>query len=217
MSRARVLTALSVLILLPSGVLGAAPTLREATLKVTFINSSTCEVDAGFRVAHGATATLEHRLQLFEGTSVEVLEISGATPLRPAYTSARTQVLDLQTPSPDADSYRVRYRVVQLEERAYRCPLWLPTAPSDGRSLGVQVAVRLPAGATPSGGGFPAFRWAESEGVARLGHIPAFVRVPFNQAGHAAIHSWNINRLMDGTAILLLVVGMAGFIWRKRR
>ncbi len=219
MPRARVLSALWVLMLLPPpAALAAPPILRDANLKVTFTNSNTCEVDAGFSVTPGTATSLEHRLQLFEGTSVEVIRDLRRRAASPGlHLRANTGSSQLQAPSPDAHSYTVRYRVIQLEGRAFRCPLWLPTAPSDGRSLGVQVAVRLPAGATPSGGGFPALRWVASEGVARLGHVPAFVRVPFNEAGRPPTGSWNINRVMDGTAILLLVVGMVGFIWRKRR
>jgi hypothetical protein len=60
-------------------------------------------------------------------------------------------------------------------------------------------------------------RWGAAEGVARLGHVPAFVRVPFHVGGQPGPNEWNVSRLMDGTAVVLLVAGMVAFIWRKRR
>lgn len=212
-----VLLAIAISALLASPVLAAPPVLRGATLKVTFADTTTCDVEAVFSLLPGTATSIEHRLQLFEGTQVELLELSGAQLLRPSYASGRTQVLELRPASPAPDTYGLRYRAVQFAERAYRCPLWIPTAPSDGRSLNVQLGVVLPPGAVPWGGGFPALRWGATEGVARLGHVPAFVRVPFGERGRSEADAWNVSRLMDGTAVVLLVAGMVAFIWRKRR
>jgi hypothetical protein len=215
--RTRVLIALTLWTLIAVPVFGSGPGLREANIRVTFVDTGTCEVDAAFAVVPGTATSLEHRLQIFDGTSVELRDLAGADLVRPAYTAGRTQVLQVQPTSATEQRYTIRYRVVQPRDRAYRCPLWVPTAPSDGQSVNVHIAVVMPAGATPLGGGFPALRWAADQGVARLGHVPAFVRVPFTEAGGAGATAWNISQLMDGTAVLLLVAGTAAFIWRKRR
>jgi hypothetical protein len=216
-SSLRVVFAVAICTLLSAPLLAAPPSLHEANVKVMFTDTTTCEVDVAFKVSPGTATSLEHRLQLFEGTRVEVLGITGADLLRPAYPSGRTQVLELHAPPPAVNNYTVRYRVIQLPDQAYRCPLWVPTAPSDGRSLNVQIAVVLPAGAAPAGGGFPALRWAATGGVVTLGHVPAFVRVPFRGAGQAPPVAWDISRMMDLIAVVFLVVGMVAFIWRKRR
>jgi hypothetical protein len=45
---------------------------------------------------------------------------------------------------PDQAAYGFRYRAVQAAPRAHRCPIWLPTAPTDGRSRPVRLGIDLP-------------------------------------------------------------------------
>ena len=150
----RALVAVAVWAIIGGPLLAAGPTLRDANLKIAYADMTTCQVEARFSVVPGTATTLEHRLQLFDGSTVEVLDISGADLYRPAYVSGRTQVLELRPGSPTLHSYTLRYRVGQPADRAYRCPLWLPVAPSDGRSLNVEVGVALPAGAAAAGAAF---------------------------------------------------------------
>ena len=57
---------------------------------------------------------------------------------------------------------------------AFRCPIWLPTTPADGRSRAVRLIATLPSGASPSGT-MPSFAWVDGTGT---GHArpPAGVR-----------------------------------------
>ena len=81
--------------------------------------------------------------------------------------------------------YSLRYAVEQPRSSAGRCPLWIPTVPAEGRSQAVALRVRIPAGATAAGT-MPWLAWVGQEGSATLGHLPAFVRVPYAMPGEPA-------------------------------
>jgi hypothetical protein len=108
-------------------------------------------------------------------------------------------------------TYALHYQVVQPAEGAFRCPLWLPTTPADGRSRAVRLTVTLPPGAQPSGT-MPAFSWQDGVGSATLGHLPAFVRVAYAADGEPA--PWSLARLMDGVSVGVLAV--ASLVWLRR-
>jgi hypothetical protein len=59
----------------------------------------------------------------------------------------------------------------------------------------------------------PAFSWVGAEGTASIGHLPAFVRVPYALPGEPA--PWNIARVMDVVSVLTLVA--ATLAWARSR
>lgn len=193
--------------------LAAQAVLRQAEIAVTYADRLSCEVEARFRVSPGPASVIEHRLPTAEGSAVALIDAS--RPVQAPRPAGRTQVLEIPAAAGE-EAYGFRYRVVQPPDLAYRCPLWLPTTPADGQSRGIEVRVSLPAGAAATGGGFPSFDWGPDGGRTLLGHVPAFVVVPFSEAGTPAAGAWNLSRIMDTTAVLLLVTGMAAFILRKR-
>jgi len=187
----------------------AAPVLTSAQANIRFASSVECEVGLTL-VVSGATE-IEHRLELLDGASVELLEVRDATEARAPRDVGRTRSLVL-TPSVPGGNYTFRYRVEQASARRHRCPLWLPTVPADGRTRAVRVEVDLPAG-TVASGTMPAFAWAGPHGVATLAHLPAFVIVPFAAEGSA--RPWDVSRVMDAAAIVTLVG--ASTLWLRRQ
>lgn len=187
----------------------AAPLLTGAQAAVRFDGPGSCAVALSVTVT-GATS-IEHRLELLEGASVDAVRIEGATEATPPHDIGRTRTVTL-TPAVDGAVYSLHYRIAQSPSRPYRCPLWLPTVPADGRSRAVRVEVELPAGQTASGT-MPAFSWTGSRGVATLPHLPAFVIVPFAPAG--SVRPWDVSRVMDVAAVASLA--LASVLWMRRR
>jgi hypothetical protein len=186
----------------------AAPVLTAAEAVIRFTSSTQCEVTLTLAVS--GAAEVEHRLELLEGAHVELTSVAGAAAASSPRTIGRTSALVLAPAKPGA-TYTIAYRVTQAPARPYRCPVWLPTAPADGRSRNVQLHVHVPAGARP-GGTMPGFVWTGERGQATLGHLPAFVRVPFTAAG--AQPSWDVSRVMD--VVTLLVLAGASGLWLRR-
>lgn len=185
----------------------AAPVLAAASAEVRFERADVCAV--ALRLTVTGTTTVEHRLEVRAGTSVELLGVEGATVSSPPRDLGRTRALALTTtPAP----YTINYRVTQGPGWTHRCPLWLPTIPTDGRSRAVAVAVTLPAGATP-GSTMPALSWSDATGRATLAHMPAALIVPFSGVGGSS--PLDVARLMDVTAVASLVVGTGW--WLRRR
>lgn len=187
----------------------AAPVLTSAQATIRFESATQCEVSLTL-VVSGAT-DIEHRLELLEGASVELLEVRDAALAGAPSDLGRTRVLRL-APSVPGGNYTFRYRVAQTPARPNRCPMWLPTAPADGRSRDVRLVVDVPAG-TVASGTMPTFTWSGSTGTAVVPHLPAFVIVPFVAAG--AARPWDVSRVMDAAAILTLVGASA--IWLRRQ
>ena len=186
--------------------LTAAATVTGADVRVTFDSPTSCTV----AMALGVDAdTVEHRIEIADGTSVEQLDIAGARRIGETKEVGRTRALVLE---PESDRYSLNYRVTQPASRASRCPLWIPTTPTAGRGRVVRITVRVPPGATARGT-MPTFEWDGDEGTAAISHLPAFVRVPFALAGEPA--PWNVARIMDATAIATLLA--ATVIWTRRR
>lgn len=186
----------------------AAPVLRAAAVHVEQRSPTSCRVDASFTI-EGAVE-VEHRVEVLDGAVVSVPELSGAVSAGGPRAIGRTRALTLR---PSTASYRLRYEVAQPDSGRFRCPLWLPTTPADGRSRAVTVTVDLPAHAEPSGT-MPAFAWSGSTGTATLGHVPAFVRVPYAAPG--VTPPWNLPRLMDAASLGVLVLASLAW-WRRGR
>jgi hypothetical protein len=183
------------------------PVLRSATAAIAITSPTSCEVTLTLTVDNATE--VEHRVEIVEGASLVLSEISGAAPAAEPRTIGRTRALFVAPQRPD---YVLRYHVDQPADWAYRCPLWLPTTPTDGRSREVHITVSLPPGATPVGT-MPAFAWSGREGSATLAHLPAFVRVPYSTPGQPA--PWNIARLMDILTVFVLVAATG--VWARRQ
>lgn len=202
---ARVLACVCALWALP-GQVHAAAVLTAADVRIEFRSPTACTV--ALTVSVSGAAEVEHRLALASGAAVELTGIDGAEAVGAARDVGRTRALVVR---PSQPAYTIRYAVTNGEGGGHRCALWLPTTPADGRSRNVQLHVQVPVGAVP-GGSMPGFVWTGERGEATLGHLPAFVRVSFAEAG--ARPSWDVSRVMD--LVTLLVLAVASALWIRR-
>lgn len=184
----------------------SAPVLQSAVVEVRFISPAICQV--ALTSAVGDAATVEHRIEMASGTQVELVTLRGGALERPPADVGRTRALVVR---PAGGEYTLDYRVSLPPDRTYRCPLWLPAAPADGRSRSVRIDVAIPDSASPTGT-MPAFVWTGSRGTATVGHLPSFVLVPFSAPG--AARPWDVSRVMDAVAIATLI--LASLIWLRR-
>lgn len=184
----------------------AAPVLREARADIRFTAPTACDVRLTVLVDGAAEVT--HRLDVRSGTQVVFEGVDGAAVAAEPADIGLTRALTVR---PESGAYTLRYGVTLPADRAYRCPVWLPTTPADGRSRAVVLRVTLPEGATPSST-MPVFQWTGGTGEAVGGHLPAFVAVPFAAAGEP--RPWDVSRVMDGAAIGTLVAGT--LLWLRR-
>ena len=196
-TRRALLVGAAVVVLLP-GSASAAARLVSADVRVEFQSPTACTVELGVTLADAVQ--VEHRVEIADGGRVDLIDVSGATPAGPPADIGRTRALTLR---PEGASYTLRYEVQLPAARASRCPLWIPTVAADLRAASVRVTTRLPSGARAAGT-MPTFRWNGDEGTATIGHLPAFVRVPYAMPGEPA--PWNIGRIMDIFSIATLVV-----------
>jgi hypothetical protein len=196
-------------VLAAASTLCAAPVLRSADLKITITSPTSCDVTIALAIEGGSD--IDHRIESFEGSRIELAAIRGARQVGDVRAIGRSQLLVLR---PDAGSYEFRYRAVQPPGRADRCPIWLPAVPTDGRSRSVHLEVDLPAATTP-GTSMPAFTWTAAHGAVTLGHLPAVVRVPYTREGEA--RGWGIDAMMDAVAMAVFAVATALWTWRARR
>ena len=192
-----------------SSVVCAAPVLRSADVEITVTSPTSCEVTMALVIEGGSD--VDHRIEMFEGSRIELAAIRGAQRVDGVRVIGRSQSLVLR---PDAESYAFRYRVVQPPGRDHRCPIWLPAVPTDGRSKAVRLEVDLPAATTP-GASMPAFTWTGARGAATLGHLPAVVLVPYTPEGDA--RAWGIDAMMDAFAIAVFVGATVVWTWLARR
>jgi hypothetical protein len=188
----------------------AAAHLTSADVKITFQSPTACTVELGVTIADAVQ--VEHRVEIAEGGRVDLIEVSGATPEGPPTDIGRTRALTLR---PESATYTLRYDVQLPAARAGRCPLWIPTVAADVRAASVRVTTRLPSGARAAGT-MPTLRWNGDEGTATIGHLPAFVRVPYAMPGEPA--PWDIATIMDTASIVTLVAStLAWARYRRRR
>jgi hypothetical protein len=193
----------------------AASVLDQADVRVRFESPVTCEVTEALTISLDTATVVDHRVQSFDGSAIQLLGISGADAQQPPVAAGRTEVLRVRF-APGTHAYTITYRVTQTEAWAFRCPTWLPVVPADGRSRNVRLAVDLPSGATPASNVFPALDWRGNRGAAVLGHLPSFVRVPYDAPGSPTPATLDMRRTMDLTAIALLVGGTGLWAWRRR-
>jgi len=187
----------------------AAPVLQSADLQITITSPTACDVVMALTV--DGVSEIEHRIEAFEGSRIELVEVRGARQVGDVRSIGVTQSLLLR---PDQAAYAFRYRTVQPNGRHDRCPIWLPTVPTEGRSRTVRLQIDLPPEAV-AGSSMPAFTWTGAHGVATLGNLPAFVRVPYARAGEA--RQWQIGSVMDALAIAAFATATAVWTWRLRR
>src|SRR5262245_11886694 len=160
-------------LLMASSTVSAAPVVRSADLKITVTSPTSCDVT--MVLAIDGDADIDHRIETFDGSRIELTAVRGARHVGAVRTIGRTQSLVLR---PEAGSYELTYRAVQPADREHRCPIWVPAVPTDGQSRAVRLDVGLPDAATPAAS-MPAFTWTGTHGTATLGNIPSIVRIPY--------------------------------------
>jgi hypothetical protein len=197
--------------------LSAAPVLRAADARIRIASRTSCDVRLSVTI-DGATE-VEHRLAVHDGDTRQFLSVDGATLIEPIRDVGST--LSLRVRPHDASYvliYSIRHREPPLAEDEEpvrdRCPIWLPTIPTDGRSRAVHIEVDLPAGSV-RGDSMPAFAWTGTHGTATLGHLPSIVRVSFGAEGEALPPS--LPGAIDTLAIGTFAAAAAAWIWRVRR
>lgn len=186
----------------------AAPVLRGAEVRVEFQSPTACVVELTVKVE--GTAQVEHRVAVVDGARVELRGIRGAAQMGEARAVGRTRALVVR---PEGATYALRYAVALPPSSAGRCPLWIPSVPADGRSQAVTLHVRIPSGAIAAGT-MPGLSWMDGEGTATLGHLPAFVRVPYAMPGEST--PLDIAFVMDVAAVATLILATAAWARRNR-
>jgi hypothetical protein len=187
--------------------------LHSAAVNASLTSATSCDVTMALETTAGGD--IDHRLEAFAGTQIELLAVRGAeTGSHHDIGSTRSLIVRPGARQP----YQIQYRITQPGERAFRCPLWVPALATDGRSRSVTIKVALPEGSTPSGSSFPALAWDGSGGTATLAHVPAFIRVAF-AGGSTSPESapLDIASTMDVLAVAMMAVATAGWLWRRRR
>jgi hypothetical protein len=186
----------------------AAPVLRSADIQIVIRSADACEVTMTLAVEGGGP--IDHRIEAREDSQITLGAVRGARQVSEPRTVGRTLSLVVETTTSE---YALAYSA-QRPGAQNRCPMWVPAAPADGVSRAVRISVELPSGMT-AGGTMPAFTWNGPTGTTTLGHIPAFVRVPFAPEGESTI--WDVSTAMDGLAILVFAAASGIWIWRRRR
>ncbi len=196
-----------------TGYTQASTRLHSAAVNATLTSPTSCEVTMALEST--AAGDIDHRLEASAGTEIELLAVRGAeTGSHHQIGSTRSLVL-----RPGARTlYQIHYRISQPEERAFRCPVWVPAVATDGRSRSVTIEVALPEGSAPRGSSFPALSWGGPRGTATLAHLPAFIRVPFaGSSTSPGTGLLDVARTMDVVAIAVMAVATAGWLWRRKR
>ncbi|HMF94947.1 MAG TPA: hypothetical protein VKE96_11655 [Vicinamibacterales bacterium] len=197
--------------------LSATPVLRAADARITIASRTSCDVRLSVTI-DGATE-VEHRLARADGDGRQLVTVEGAGLVEPIRDVGATVSLRLR---PTGTSYSLSYsvqhrepiRIRFLDPVRDRCPIWLPTIPTDGRSRAVRMTIELPPGST-AGATMPALAWNGSVGTATLGHLPSIVRVPYAANGEAM--PWSLPGAIDTLAISTVAAATAAWIWRVRR
>src|SRR5262245_16833602 len=197
--------------------LTATPVLRAADARIVIASRTSCDVRLSVTVDNAIE--VEHRLAMADGDSRQLLDVEGATAVEPIREVGATSALRLR---PRGTTYLLHYsvqhreplRIGFLDRVRDRCPIWLPTIPTDGRSRAVHLSIELPPGST-AGATMPAFTWNGAVGTSTLGHLPSIVRVPYAANGEAV--PWSLPRAIDTLAIGSFAAATAAWIWRLRR
>jgi hypothetical protein len=197
--------------------LSATPVLRGADARIIIASRTSCDVRLSVTI--DGAREVEHRLALADGDRRQFVNVEGATLVEPIRDVRATLSLRLR---PTGVSYVLHYsvqhqeplRIGFLDAVRDRCPIWLPTIPTDGRSRVVRMTIELPPGST-AGATMPAFTWNGTVGTATLGHLPSIVRVPYAANGEAL--PWSLPGAIDTLAIGTFAAATAAWIWRVRR
>lgn len=204
--RSAVAGALAVLPLVPSAI--AAPVLRSADVQITITSETSCDVTMDLAVT--GASQIDHRVEAFDDSRIELIDVRGADQLEHVRIVGRTQSLVL---SPRDTRYAFHYRS-HSGSQANRCPIWLPTAPTRGEPGAIRLSVDIP-NATIAGNTMPAFAWTGTHGVVALAHMPSVVRVSYTRAGEG--RPWDVGRAMDALAAIVFVPASGIWVWRARR
>jgi hypothetical protein len=196
-------------IVAPHPALSATAVLRSADARIIITSRTSCDVRLAVTV-EGARE-IEHRLAVADGHARPVVNVEGAEVVDSIHDLGATLSLRLR---PAGESYLLHYSV---EHPVDRCPLWLPTIPTDGRSRAVRITIELPAGSTAGARGttLPALNWNGTTGTAALNHLPSMVHVPYAAPGQAV--PWTLPGAVDTLAIGTFAAATAVWIWRVRR
>lgn len=196
-----------------------AATLDAADARITFTAPAACRVDIAFTIATPSALAVEHRLLVDDAERVEEVSVAGGGAAADAPTRrGGARMLIVRVPGRGRHTYRLGYRVVRPAAARHRCPLWLPTVPTQGRDRRITLTVALPDGAAPLAGAFPRLAWHDGTGSAVLAHLPAFVRVPFAVPGEpppSLAASLGVDRVVEIVTVGLL--GAATAIWFRMR
>ena len=200
--------------------LSATPVLRAADVRAIIASRTSCDVRLSVTIS-GATE-VEHRLAIADRDGWQLVNVEGARLVEPIRAVGATLSLRLR---PAGASYVLDYsvqhqpplRIEFLDRVRDRCPIWLPTIPTDGRSRAVRMTIELPPGSTAGAPGttLPAFTWNGTVGTATLGNLPSIVRVPYAADGEAL--PWSLPGAIDRLAIGAFAAATAAWIWRVRR
>jgi hypothetical protein len=205
--RACIATLAAGIVVLPSHL--EAAVLRSAAIHINITSPVSCEVTMALEVSEASE--IDHRVEAFDGSRVELIELTNAREIGEQRLIGRTQSLVLR---PDASRYQFRYRAQQPMSRADRCPIWLPAVPTDGQTRAVTIQVELPPSTTPASA-MPSFTWRQGHGSTTLGHVPAFVRVSYVGEGESA--GWTVASSMDALTMAMIAAVSAFWFLRRRR
>ena len=193
-----------------------AATLREARVTVVF-SPHACDVTSRFVLDTPEPAIVEHRVMLSDGRASRFAVVGALA--GDADIVGRTARVPISITGAGRNEYTVRYSVAFPASAADRCPLLVPSAPTDGLSRTARIEVELPQRATRLPGAFPAFVWSDGRGSVAIAHVPSFVRVPHVAAGAAV--RWrdtlDIRRAIDLAAILLIATSTLAWAAYQRR
>jgi hypothetical protein len=210
-----------VAMLVATAVLGG--TASAATLKlervdgrITIVSPGTCDVQLAIVIDGDRPQTVEHRLTLVGGMQIAALSVTGGGTLGESKTVGVTLSVPVTLLSGGSSAYTVRYRVRQSQESDGRCPILVPLVATNGLDRVVTLTAQLPDGSEPLDDTFPAFSWSgPTTGSVRIGHVPAFVLLPFVRQGENTRwqSAMSRRRVVDAMALATLVV--ASLLWYK--
>ena len=196
----------------------AAPIVRGAQVHVVLTSPTACDIDATFTIQTDRPAAVPFSLQTFEGARVELTSLNGlAVPAGDLQRSGRTTVFAVHLSGSGNETTALRYRVAQAPDWAYRCPIWLPAVPTDGRPGAVRLQFEWPTGASLTGRTLPPLSRSGTGGASSLSHVPAFVRVPFVVTGGSQLarRDWDLTAIMDAATLVALLA--ASLVWVAAR
>jgi hypothetical protein len=191
-----------------SGV-SAAPILRSADVRITVLSPTSCDVTLALGVT--GAPEIDHRIEAFEGSRVDLVDVHDAQQVNDIRTVGRTRSLVLH---PAGGEYAFHYLAFQSAERANRCPIWLPAVATAGRPGAVRLLIDIPAGNSATGT-MPAFEWNGRHGVATLAHLPSHVAMTLVPENGPRI--WDVSRIMDTVAMTVFAAATAAWVWRARK